>query len=503
MHCSGPPIGTVFLPQPLSISYGNSRSFGLFDLSLHIGRTRDRASLPVCRDRILSFCQAHRGKVRQFSDITSQRMQTLNKQSPYRVLLIAEAANPEWVSVPLVGWSLSRAIADVTHAHLVTQVRNRAAILRAGLTEGEDFTAIDNEYVAAPLFKLSNLLRGGIGVGWTTASAFSSLSYYAFEREVWLKFRGRLKAGEFDIVHRITPLSPTSQSIITKRVAKLGIPFVLGPLNGGVPWPKGFIDRQHAEKEWLAHVRGLYKLLPGYRSTRKCSSAIIVGSKHTYEQMPDWAKSKCVRIPENGVDLTRFSSPRTRSASLPLRAAFVGRLVPYKGADMLLKAATEYVKRGKLQLHIIGDGPQRQALEALAGRAGIDSNVIFHGWVPHHDVQATLRDCDFLALPSVREFGGGVVIEAMALGVAPVVADYAGPAELVEDGIGLRVPFSDASSLIDGFHQAIGKLIANPKMLDDIGAAARRKVLERYTWDAKAEQVIEVYDRVIADRRKG
>lgn len=415
-----------------------------------------------------------------------------------RVLLVAEAANPEWASVPLIGWKLSRALANVADVHLITQVRNRDAIIRTGLIEGRDFTAIDNERVAALVSKLAGVIRGGAGKGWTTKAALSSLAYYSFELELWRQFRPRLAAHEFDLVHRITPLSPTSQSIIAKRLAKRGIPFVIGPLNGGIPWPKNFRGRQHAEREWLSHIRQLYKLMPAYRSTRRYSSAIIVGSKYTYEEMPQWAKHKCTYIPENGVDSEYCEGPVNRSASVPLKAAFVGRFVPYKGADMLLEAAADFLRAGQLQLCIIGDGPQRPLLEMMVDRLDIRSSVHFDGWVPQIQVQEKLKTCDFMALPSVREFGGGVVVESMALGVTPIVADYAGPSELVDDETGIRVPFQNKESLVDGFRLAIAKIVRHPEILDKLGAAARQKAARELTWQAKANQILAVYDAVLA-----
>jgi glycosyltransferase involved in cell wall biosynthesis len=424
----------------------------------------------------------------------------LNSQArhQYRVLLIAEAANPEWTSVPLVGWSLSRALAKVVDAHLVTHIRNRDAIIRAGLVEGRDFTAIDNERVAAPLLTLAHRLRGGVGKGWTTNTAFSSLAYYSFELELWRQFKTRFAAHEFDLVHRITPLSPTSQSILARRLASLNIPFVVGPLNGGVPWPKHFIGRQYAEHDWLSHVRWVYKFMPGYRSTRRYSAAIIVGSKHTYREMPDWAKEKCVYIPENGVSVDCLEFARDRSACLPLHGAFVGRLVPYKGADILLEATADFLRKGQLKLHIIGDGPQRPLLEAMVERLGIQSNVRLYVWISHVEVENRLRTCDFLALPSVREFGGGVVVESMALGVTPIVADYAGPSELVDDNTGIRVPFHDKESLLEGMRLAIENIIRTPETSDKLGAAARQKVRETLTWEAKANQITAIYDAVLS-----
>ena len=86
----------------------------------------------------------------------------------FRVLVMAEEANPEQVSVPLEGYSHAQAILRRNRdaggwAHLVTQVRNREALLRAGWTEGPDgdFTAIDTEAVAAPINTLGEWVRGG------------------------------------------------------------------------------------------------------------------------------------------------------------------------------------------------------------------------------------------------------------------------------------------------------------------------------------------------------
>jgi glycosyltransferase involved in cell wall biosynthesis len=213
--------------------------------------------------------------------------------------------------------------------------------------------------------------------------------------------------------------------------------------------------------------------------------------------MPHWAKSKCVYIPENGVDLDYLNVQRKRFRTPPLQGAFVGRLVPYKGADVLLQAASEYLRNGQLELHIIGDGPQRASLEDTVDQLRIRDAVWFHGWLPHSQVQQRLKDYDFMVLPSIREFGGGVVVEAMALGVTPIVADYAGPSELVDDRTGIRVPFWNEESLVTGVRAALGAIIRSPQTLDELGRAAREKVREKLTWDAKAKQILAIYEAVL------
>ncbi|MDA7423248.1 glycosyltransferase family 4 protein [Thalassococcus lentus] len=410
-----------------------------------------------------------------------------------RVLAIAEAANPEWVSVPLVGWSLAAALREVADVHIVTQIRNRDAFVRAGMVEGQDFTAIDSETFARPMWKLAEKLRMGEGKGWTMVQAINALSYPWFERLVWRQFGNAIRAGEYDVVHRITPLSPTISSSLAGKCASAGVPFVLGPLNGGVPWPKGFEAERQAEKEWLSYVRSAYKVLPGRTATLRNASAVLVGSRHTESEVPSQFRDRCIFIPENGIDPSRFNRV-AQPEDGPLRAAFVGRLVPYKGADMLFQAAAPLLRDGRMQLDMIGDGPMMPELTALARSLEIEHSVTFHGWKAHEEVQDILCRSHILSFPSIREFGGGVVLEAMALGVVPLIVDYAGPGELVVPGTGLKVPCGTRSEIIEAFAAKLESLMNDPSGLPAMATAARDRVQSHFLWSQKARQVRQVYD---------
>ncbi|MDB6003791.1 MAG: group 1 glycosyl transferase [Prosthecobacter sp.] len=426
--------------------------------------------------------------------------------SPRRIrpLIIAEAANPTLTSAALVGWCCAKALAAHTDAHIVTEWRNRDDFIRAGMVEGQDFTAINNRRLQHLSWSLATKFSRKGSFSWSLYAVLSNLVYPFFERKLWHAFGPRLRAGEFDLVHRVLPLSPTTASWIAPRLKKIGVPFVLGPLNGGVPWPKGFNNLRQQEGDGAGRLRALHRFSPGLKQTRDSADAILAGSRTVLHEMPSHVRQRCIFIPENAVDLEKFPLlPKTAAvanSTHPLRLSFVGRLVALKGVDMLIAAAAPLIRNGAVHLDIIGEGPERERLQALVQRENITAGVRMEGWVPHAKLGLRLRESDLFVFPSIREFGGGVVLEAMALGIPAVVLDHGGPPELVPPGTGYVLPVTTREDIVIRLRQVLTELKNDPEQLRIAGELAQAHVRKFYSWEAKATQIHEMYRWVLGQR---
>jgi glycosyltransferase involved in cell wall biosynthesis len=413
-----------------------------------------------------------------------------------RALVIAESCNPEWESIPLVGWSHANALRQHVDIHIATRSWNAAALIRAGLVEGQDFTALNTEALFKPMDRLVRWISGP-NKGWAMLTALTIPSYLWLEHLLWRRLGRAIRAGQFDLVHRLTPLSPAVPSPIAGHCRRAGVPFILGPLNGGLPWPASFPGLRRQEGEWLSHLRGAYRLLPGYRATRRRAAAIMVGGASALADLPQRWHAKTVYVPENGIELSRFPAPPPRSpdsfVGRPLHAVFLGRLVPYKGADMLIEAAALLLADGRLTLDILGFGPEREPLEKLAARLGLADKIGFAGKISHHDVAGRFRRADLFLFPSVHEFGGAVVLEAMAMGVVPIVVDYGGPAELVSPASGFAIPLGTRDQVVAGLRQVLQQVVQSPQCLAPLSAQAMLRARSLFAWSAKARQTLEVY----------
>jgi glycosyltransferase involved in cell wall biosynthesis len=427
-----------------------------------------------------------------------------------RILVLAEAANPKLTSAALVAWNHFLALREVCDAHLVTEVRNRDAILEAGLPE-DAFTAIDNRRPMHLAWQLSKALRGGTSLGWTIYTALCSIVYPRFEQKVWRIFGEQLKKGEFDVVHRVAPITPVAPSFLAATCSKHDVPFVLGPINGGVRWPPGFRHLMSREREWLSHFRGLHRWLPGYRSTRHHAAAIITASTTAFEDLPERYHDKCLMMPENAVDPERFCNhePEVTAARRegspdqgPLRIAYWGRLVPLKGLGMLFDAAEPFLNNREAVIDLAGEGPEENRLRQWVQERGLEKQVIFHGQLDQVTLANRMAQADVFGFPSVREFGGGAVLEAMALGLMPMVLDHGGPADLVTEDVGVKIPLGTRTEIVQRFRCAMQRCVNDLGETRRRGRDAQHHAGQYHTWEARAETDLDIYRWVLGKGEK-
>lgn len=235
------------------------------------------------------------------------------------------------------------------------------------------------------------------------------------------------------------------------------------------------------------------------RITLKRARAIVVPSRSHIAlcRELEGLEGKVEVIPF-GIDESRWAGVPPEPTSGPIRALFLGRLVRYKGVDVLLRALERVPE---LRLDIVGAGPEGPRLRTLAQALAVTDRVRWYGEYPDEDIPRRMAEAHFLVLPSVtvEEMFGLVAVEAMAAGRPVITTDLpTGVRDVNSHGqTGLVVPLRDPDALARAMNTLAGDAALRARM----GAEGRRVVAERYTRRRMAEAHIALYERVLAGRR--
>lgn len=414
--------------------------------------------------------------------------------SRLRILLLAPDANPESISLALEGYSHGEALAQLHAVTLVARSCNEEALRRTQapfhVIEAIGMPWLDRIYAWSLrwIFKDNYHSRA--------LTPFLYPFSLAFEWRAWRRMRTRIIAGEFDIVLRLLPANPVLPSPFPFLLRNCSVPFVIGPINGGLPWPQGFSQADN-QKSWIDNLRDLYRFLPFARSTYRRAAAIIAGSSQTYAEFATY-RDKLFFVPENGVSRSLCSgNVRPCEDDSKLELIFLGALVPYKACDLALRAAAPFLRSGLAHFTVVGDGPERNRLEQLTNSLGIEESVSFCGMLTHTEAMQRLRSADVMVYPSVREFGGAVVVEALAAGAVPFVADFGGPGDTVRPDVGFKVPLTNESDVVSQMEGFLGELVHNRNLLHQLREQGISYVRECLTWEAKAQAVTRVLQWVV------
>ena len=199
-------------------------------------------------------------------------------------------------------------------------------------------------------------------------------------------------------------------------------------------------------------------------------------------------------IPQFGTSELLFA-PRETKPQRQFTIGYIGRIVPEKGVDILLRAAAQL--DGDWRLRLVGGGSARDSIAALARALQVDASVTFAGQLPSADLPAEYHKIDVLVLPSLtrpnwKEQFGRVLVEAMASGV-PVIGSDSGAIPGVIGAAGRIVPEGDAEALA----RALAELRDQPRLGRALSEQGRARFLAHFTHERIAEATVNVYGGIL------
>jgi colanic acid/amylovoran biosynthesis glycosyltransferase len=249
--------------------------------------------------------------------------------------------------------------------------------------------------------------------------------------------------------------------------------------------PTEFFDVRHYRLAEKLNAAGFVVCISDYARSQMMSLG----------ELDSWQKLSVVHA---GLPLEQFTPNGAgpaggETAGGPPRILCVGRLVPEKGQAVLLEALAMLVARGReVAVTFAGEGPSRAALEALAARLGIAERAAFLGSVGQDEIRALYSQAEIFCLPSFAEGIPVVLMEAMAMRRPVVSTRITGIPELIEEAHnGLLVAAGRADELAD----ALERLLEDSDLRRELGANARRKIVEEFDVERSATQLRDLFER--------
>src|SRR5712664_1723052 len=231
------------------------------------------------------------------------------------------------------------------------------------------------------------------------------------------------------------------------------------------------------------------------------SDRVVAISNYTAGELRELADVPIEVIPYTASLPEVNASSAARDGAGPV--LFVGRLVERKGVAHLIEAIARLGPTGP-PLEIVGEGPERPALEALAHRLGVAQQVMFRGKVAPHELQASYARAAVCVLPSVLDARGDteglgvVLLEAMNHGTPVIASRVGGIPDIVEDGVsGLLVAPGDADALA----AAVRRVRDDPALARRLGEGGRRRLREQFSWPAIVQRWLDLYTGLVTRPR--
>lgn len=402
-----------------------------------------------------------------------------------KVLLSAYSCLPGSGSEPGVGWNWAQCIAANGHDVVVlTRTVNRRqieAFTKSHSVQPVRFVFHDLAPLWQRIYKLP----------------FGNYGYYFLWQYTAAELALKLHRSEkFDRVQHVTWASFRVPSFM----GRLNIPFIFGPVGGGEDTPKNLRPGLGWRGRLWDSVRRISSALmaPCVGFTYASASEILVTTKETLSKIPGKYRHKAMRQQTVGIDpsltlssLQQYPQDSTPRNSSRLELLYVGRLLPWKGLHLILRALALIGDcNSHMHLTVIGSGRDLSRLQQLARRLKIEESVSWVPWMPQDELIRLYPRFDLFTFPSLHDSGGTAVLEALTFGLPVVCLDLGGPGISVNDSCGRVISTEGVGEdqIVKAIAQFLTEAQADRKMLRQLSEAARAHAAT-LTWQANVNSV--------------
>jgi len=402
-----------------------------------------------------------------------------------KILLSAYSCLPGDGSEPGIGWNWAQCIATIGHdVVVITRGVNRQPIEE--FVAGHSLTRL--QFAFHDLSPMLQRMRS-----WPLGNyAYYFLWQYTAARQA-VKLH---QTERFDQVHHIT----WGSFRVPSFMGRLGIPFIFGPVGGGEETPRN-LRRGLGWRGWFSDgVRRISSALmaPFMEFTYASASEIVATTEETRSKIQAKYRNKARLQQSVGIDQAGLLSllsklpqnPVPRNSS-KLELLFVGRLLPWKGLHLILRAlALLNGSNSDVHLTVIGSGHDLSRLQRLSRRLKVDEMISWIPWMPREKLFGMYSQFDLFTFPSLHDSGGMAVLEALAFGLPVLCLDLGGPGIAVNNNCGRVIPTAGASEkqVVEAIAQFLSEMLADRSKLRRLSQSARSRAAS-LNWQANVDSI--------------
>ena len=410
-----------------------------------------------------------------------------------KILLSAYACEPGRGSEPGVGWNMAIELAKHHQVWVFTSNTHRKAI--------------EAEIALRPRLNLQFVYLDPFGwvYDWSVEGKRAHwdihLHYYLWQIQAYFVAKKLHSKIGFDLAHHVTYVKYSSPSFLSL----LPVPLVWGPVGGAesAPYPfwKDFSFRGKVYENLRNLARWVGEWDPFVHLTAQRSALALATTEDTAIALRRLeAKNVAIAI-ESGLSQEEidFLGQLPMGETSPIRFISMGRLLHWKGFHLGLQAFA-LANLPNVEYWILGEGPEREALEMLAIDLGIAHQVKFWGRLSRNEGLERLGKSHVLVHPSLHDSGGWVCLEAMASGRPVICLDLGGPGVQVTKATGCKVLAHYPEQAVQGLADAMVCLAQETELRCSMGKNGQSLVRDAYSWEVKAQNLTKIYQLVLASR---